>query len=321
MVFVIIALFIVNFRRSTTGLALNAARWSEAGARTSGISVVQMKVIAGSLAALIAGIGGGLLALAQTSFQPSEFATFAGVVWLAVLVTIGVRSNAAALIAGLTFVFPAALAQYYLSTWTWVPTTLPVLFGLGAISAAKYPDGVLAENSRRLTSGAAPRCARRSQAAACWSKTSTSRRRVRRSTPSQRSSERAVVSTATVPEGVSATPNGAPACLEAAGVTVRFGGLTALYNVSIDVKPGRIAGLVGPNGAGKSTLFGVLSGLQRPNTGRVSLEGEDVTASPPPGEPGVGPYLSAARAVSRPDGARAPGRGVPRPDGALAFVA
>jgi branched-chain amino acid transport system permease protein len=149
-VFIILALFIVNFRRSTTGLALNAARWSEAGARTSGISVVQMKVIAGSLAALIAGIGGGLLALAQTSFQPSEFATFAGVVWLAVLVTIGVRSNAAALIAGITFVFPSALAQYYLSTWTWVPNALPVLFGLGAISAAKYPDGALAENSRKL---------------------------------------------------------------------------------------------------------------------------------------------------------------------------
>ncbi|HEY1650675.1 MAG TPA: ABC transporter permease [Acidimicrobiales bacterium] len=149
-VFVIIALFIVNFRRSTTGLALNAARWSEAGARTSGISVVQMKVIAGSLAALIAGIGGGLLALAQTSFQPSEFATFLGVVWLAVLVTIGVRSNAAALIAGITFVFPAALAQNYLSTWTWVPNALPVLFGLGAISAARYPHGALAENSRKL---------------------------------------------------------------------------------------------------------------------------------------------------------------------------
>jgi branched-chain amino acid transport system permease protein len=149
-VFVIVSLFIVNFRRSTTGLALNAARWSEAGARTSGISVVQMKVIAGSLAALIAGIGGALLALAQTTFQPAEFATFAGVVWLAVLVTIGVRSNAAALIAGIVFVFPLALAQYYLSSWTWVPNALPVLFGLGAISAAKYPEGALAENSRRL---------------------------------------------------------------------------------------------------------------------------------------------------------------------------
>ncbi|MGO9857438.1 MAG: ABC transporter permease [Acidimicrobiales bacterium] len=146
--FVIIALFIVNFRRSTTGLALNAARWSEAGARTSGISVVQMKVIAGGLAALIAGIGGGLLALAQTTFQPSEFATFAGVVWLAVLVTIGVRSNAAALIAGVSFVMLPALSQAYLPTWT--GNALPVLFGLGAISAAKYPDGVLAEQSRRL---------------------------------------------------------------------------------------------------------------------------------------------------------------------------
>jgi branched-chain amino acid transport system permease protein len=148
-VFVVIALFIVNFRRSTTGLALNAARWSEAGARTSGISVVQMKVIAGSLAALIAGIGGALLVMAQSPFDPSSFATFEGVVWLAIFVTIGVRSNAAALIAGISFVMLPALTQAYVS-WTWVTNALPVLFGLGAISAAKYPDGVLAENSRRL---------------------------------------------------------------------------------------------------------------------------------------------------------------------------
>ncbi len=146
--FIVVALFIVNLRRSTTGLALNAARWSEVGARTSGISVVQMKVIAGALAAGIAGVGGGLLATAQTTFQPSEFATFAGIVWLAVLVTIGVRSNAAALVAGLTFVMLPALCQAYLPTWT--ANVLPVLFGLGAISAARYPDGVLAEQSRRL---------------------------------------------------------------------------------------------------------------------------------------------------------------------------
>ncbi len=149
-VFAIFALFIVNFRRSTTGLALNAARWSEAGARTSGISVVQMKVIAGSLGALVAGVGGGLYALAQTTFQPGEFATLAGIVWLAVLVTIGVRSTAAALIAGVTLVFPDALFQYYWPTITNLPVWLSIGFGLGAISAAKYPDGALAENSRRL---------------------------------------------------------------------------------------------------------------------------------------------------------------------------
>src|ERR1700722_16182123 len=150
-VFIVIALFIVNFRRSTTGLALNAARWSEAGAKTSGISVVQMKVIAGALAAGIAGIGGiggGLFALSQTTFQPSEFATFEGVVWLAVLVTIGIRSNAAALIGGVSLALLPALTQNYLPTWT--SNVTPVLFGLGAVSAAKYPDGVLAEQSRRL---------------------------------------------------------------------------------------------------------------------------------------------------------------------------
>ena len=107
-----------------------------------------MKVVAGAVAALIAGIGGGLLALAQTTFQPSEFATFAGIVWLAVLVTIGIRSNAAALIAGLALVMLPALLQAYLPTWT--ANLVPVLFGLGAVSVARYPDGVLAEQARRV---------------------------------------------------------------------------------------------------------------------------------------------------------------------------
>ena len=73
------------------------------------------------------------------------------------------------------------------------------------------------------------------------------------------------------------TSGGAGAALAATGVTVRFGGLTALDDVSIEVAPGSIVGLVGPNGAGKSTLLGVLSGLLRPNSGRVWLRGEDVT--------------------------------------------
>jgi ABC-type branched-subunit amino acid transport system ATPase component len=69
--------------------------------------------------------------------------------------------------------------------------------------------------------------------------------------------------------------------LEARDVVVRFGGLTALAGVDVTVPPGALIGLVGPNGAGKSTLFGVCSGLQRPNQGRVVLAGQDVTDASP----------------------------------------
>jgi branched-chain amino acid transport system ATP-binding protein len=64
-------------------------------------------------------------------------------------------------------------------------------------------------------------------------------------------------------------------------VAVRFGGLVALNQVSIEVPPATIVGLVGPNGAGKSTLFSVLSGLRRPNAGTVFMDGEDITSARP----------------------------------------
>ena len=69
--------------------------------------------------------------------------------------------------------------------------------------------------------------------------------------------------------------------LECVGVTVRFGGLVAVREVSLKLPPASIVGLVGPNGAGKSTLFAVLSGLLRPTSGRVLLDGEDITDTRP----------------------------------------
>jgi len=77
--------------------------------------------------------------------------------------------------------------------------------------------------------------------------------------------------------GPDAATGGDPPALAASDVTVSFGGLTALSLVSLDVSRGSIVGLVGPNGAGKSTLLAVLSGLLRPDSGRVRLQGDDVT--------------------------------------------
>ena len=64
-------------------------------------------------------------------------------------------------------------------------------------------------------------------------------------------------------------------------VTRRFGGLTAVDNVSFDIAPGQVSAIIGPNGAGKTTLFNLISGFMPPSDGRIHFDGEDITARAP----------------------------------------
>jgi len=66
--------------------------------------------------------------------------------------------------------------------------------------------------------------------------------------------------------------------LKVEGLTVRFGGLTAVDGARLEIGPGQIRGLIGPNGAGKTTLFNAISGLAPTSAGSIHLDGVDITA-------------------------------------------
>ncbi len=82
-------------------------------------------------------------------------------------------------------------------------------------------------------------------------------------------------------------------------ITKNFGGLSALQELSLEVKAGEILGLIGPNGSGKTTLFNVISGFLPPSTGKIFFNGEDITGlSPGPDSPErAGSHLPGKRSL------------------------
>jgi branched-chain amino acid transport system permease protein len=147
-VFLVLSVLTVNLRRSTIGLALAASRSSDTATRTLGLNVTVIKLTAASLAAFVAGLGGGFIAMNYAAAQPGSFVTFTGLIWLAVLITVGLRSIPGVLIGGLSLTVVPGLFQSYLPiSWADVPT---ILFGLGAVLVALNPEGAVTMHVRQL---------------------------------------------------------------------------------------------------------------------------------------------------------------------------
>ena len=90
-------------------------------------------------------------------------------------------------------------------------------------------------------------------------------------------------------DGTGTPPRGAPPAgdagapiLSVRGLSLRFGGVRALTDVSFDVAPGSITAIIGPNGAGKTSLFNCVSGFYRPSAGTILFEGKDIGGLPAP---------------------------------------
>lgn len=249
-VLVLVALVVANLRIGATGRQMIAVRSNERAAAALGISVVGVKLYAFAVGAGIAALGGILLGFRAGSVQFTDFNVF-GSLLLVQYAVIGGLGWISGVVAGAAAA-PGAIAEQI------VGDLFPRLDNVAAWLAIFSGIGVI-QLLRRAPDGTASLVARQFD------------RFFRRG---ERGSAEAPVEAAPVPRAAGLE-------LEVQGITVRFGGVVAVDDVSFTVTPGEVVGLIGPNGAGKTTLLDVVTGFTRQQSGRVFLDHVDVSTWTP----------------------------------------
>jgi len=147
-VFALVAALLTWARKGRFGRLCAAVRGNPIQGETIGINVRGARVAIFAVGSAIAGLGGVLVGIQQGAVGIFDFALLIGLVWLAVVVTVGVRGFRGALVAGIMFtLFPALFSYVDISGIGQLPT---VLFGLGAIGLAREPRGFIYEMESRI---------------------------------------------------------------------------------------------------------------------------------------------------------------------------
>lgn len=274
-----IAWFVGNLRKSATGRAIVAVRSSEPAAAASGVSPAITKLVLFTLAALIAGLGGALLAMTYGFIGPSSFPLDTALLWFATAIVFGVARPASAVLAGLmSTIFPRIVnSGIHIGSFGWngtSSTVIPtILFGLAAVGVAKNPHGFIAASSesryrRRLRKRAlAAQAAEREEERRESGQTVAAVPRV------------ALAGEAPVPAGNDAGRE--RRLLEVSAARAGYGLAEVLHGVEMTLDRGDVLAVIGPNGAGKSTLCAALSGSIPLTGGEIRFAGVDVTALSP----------------------------------------
>jgi ABC-type branched-subunit amino acid transport system ATPase component/ABC-type branched-subunit amino acid transport system permease subunit len=261
-VLVLAALGVARLRTSRLGSAMLAVRADERSAAAAGISVARVKLTGFAVGAFIAGIGGCLLAYQQQNVTASPFTAIAGLAVLSTAFIAGITSVSGGVLAGVIsaggILFAALGALFNIGNW------YGILAGAGVILAVIFsPEGVVGAVHDKLDS-------RRQRAVTAAAAPDGEQPAARASAAAGRSVADASADVRPVVSSGAARANGAAALLDVRGLTVRYGGVVAVSDVSFSVAPGRIVGLIGPNGAGKTTIMDALSGFADCR-GRVEL--------------------------------------------------
>jgi len=257
---VIAALLLLQ--KSRVGRAWNYIRENELAAESTGIDVRAFKLLAFVLGASLAGIVGNLYASKMMVVSPENFTIMESAILFCIVLLGGVGSIPGTVIgAAAIVVFPEIFRQFasFRMLFFGVALILMMVFrpaglwprkrkgiGFAGLGIRKLP-----KDEDALLSGAL--------------------------TPSAPGS----ISLRTYKLPPPDTPMEADNILETRGVTLKFGGLTAVSDLNLSVPSRKITSLIGPNGAGKTTLFNIITGIYKPNSGKVVFQGREITALKP----------------------------------------
>jgi len=224
---------------SRYGRAMRAAAESENAARALGINVVAIRTLAFAISAGLAGLGGGLFANLALFVNYESF-TFSQSVELLLMTILGGSGTLAGPVVGTATLFMASQALQGLQEWQ--------TFAYGVLLALVLfvmPEGIVGGLARL-------------------------RRRLRPAAIEQRETTAWPI----FPAGFgTAVDERGQVSLMTRDLTLRFGGLTAVNAVNLEVRSGTVHAVIGPNGAGKSSLLNIISGFYRATSGSVTLFG------------------------------------------------